>query len=628
MLGNLIRHGLQRWRRGRRYAAPGYVLFIPEAYERSLGSDFGQAMELHAAGWFEGAAALLERVASRSTNGGAFALLGQVLLACGQSPAANAALARARQLEPRFIPDLIYASLDANRRGLRREALGGLQLASLLDPAAWLTKSRVADVYYAMGQLEQAVRWIDAAHRQSGRGSLRLKRLLLQFAPIYRSVEHLNEVRTCYLEGLTELEQADLRIKNVLTEVNFTNFYLAYQGFNERDTQRRLAALLLRAAPDLDYVAPHCLSAPTPRSRVRVGIASTFWGLRHSVSIAYSGLIRALASHEDLEVTAICFSEEAAAAMQDTVGPRCRTVALAKSDLPAARERLAELALDVLLYADIGMDPFSYYLAFGRYAPLQGFWGGHPLTTGIPNLDVYLSSELLEAPDAQEHYTERLVCLKHFPLGMQPPEIPPPRTREELGLPLSGNLYVCPLKLQKFHPEFDLALLGILEADPEAEIVLFDDGQYDAWNKLARERLESTLARRAERVTFLPWQTDNFLSILAAADVALDTFHFGAGTTAALALGIGCPMVTLPSRYQRGRVTLAFYLAMGIRDCIAADRDDYVKIAVRIARDPDYRAALSHNILSRRSAIFEADAAASELGDVLLGLYRERAARG
>jgi predicted O-linked N-acetylglucosamine transferase (SPINDLY family) len=231
---------------------------------------------------------------------------------------------------------------------------------------------------------------------------------------------------------------------------------------------------------------------------------------------------------------------------------------------------------------------------------------------------------LLEAPDAQEHYTERLVRLKNLPLGMQAPEIPPLRTREELGLPLAGNLYVCPLKLQKFHPEFDLALLGILEADPDAEIVLFDDGQYDAWNRLARERLQCTLARRAERVTFLPWQTEDFLSILVATDVALDTFHFGAGTTAALALGVGCPMVTLPSRFQRGRSTLACYLAMGIHDCIAADRDDYVKIAVHIARDRDYRAALSEKILSRRAAIFENGAAGRELGDVLVDLYRER----
>jgi predicted O-linked N-acetylglucosamine transferase (SPINDLY family) len=125
-------------------------------------------------------------------------------------------------------------------------------------------------------------------------------------------------------------------------------------------------------------------------------------------------------------------------------------------------------------------------------------------------------------------------------------------------------------------------------------------------------------------VTFLPWQQEDFLPIVAACAVALDTFHFGAGTTAALALGVGCPMVTLPSRFQRARSTLACYLAMNIRDCIASDLDDYVRIAVRIARDPVHRAALSEKILAHRGAIFEADPAARELGDVLVALYRER----
>jgi protein O-GlcNAc transferase len=624
LLVSLIRQGLQRWRRGRRYPTPEYVLFLPEAYGRSLGSAFDEALELHGAGWLEGAAAVLEPLARGPANGAACALLGQVRLAAGQNPAANAALARARELESRLAHDLMQAAKESQDRGMWREALGGMLLASLLDPGAWRIKSRVADTYYKMGQPEQAASWLEAAHRQSGRDSLRMKRLIMQFAPIYRSLEHLREVRGRYLAELAELEQADLHIEHILGEVNLTNFYLPYQGMNERNTQKRLAALLLRAAPDLGFVAPHCMHAASARVPVRIAVASSYVGFNHSVGLAYNRLIRLLAERPDIELTAVCFSEKAAAGMAVTLGDRGRTVAVPKTDLAAARDQLAALELDVLLYTDVGMDPSTYYLAFGRYAPLQGVLGGHPLTTGIPNMDVYVSSELLEAPDAQDHYTERLVKLKHLPLGMDAPSIPPARTREELGLPLDGNLYVCPLKLQKFHPEFDGALAAILDSDAEAEIVLFDDVQFKAWNRLARERLARSLGQRMERVTFLPWQQENFLPIVASCAVALDTFHFGAGTTAVLTLGVGCPMVTWPSRFQRGRSTLACYLAMDVRECIACDPDDYVRIAVRIARDPAYRAALSEKMLARRGALFETEPAARELGDVLLALHRER----
>jgi predicted O-linked N-acetylglucosamine transferase (SPINDLY family) len=68
----------------------------------------------------------------------------------------------------------------------------------------------------------------------------------------------------------------------------------------------------------------------------------------------------------------------------------------------------------VLLYADIGMEPFSYTLAFSRLAPVQCVAWGHPVTTGLPEIDHFLSSDLMEPPGAEAHYTERLVRLPNL----------------------------------------------------------------------------------------------------------------------------------------------------------------------------------------------------------------------
>jgi predicted O-linked N-acetylglucosamine transferase (SPINDLY family) len=413
----------------------------------------------------------------------------------------------------------------------------------------------------------------------------------------------------------------------VLGEVNVSYFYLPYQGMNERETQARLARVFLKAAPELAFVAPRLMQAAAPGRRLKVGVASNFLGRRHSVGIAYNGLIRALAARHDLEMHLVCFSDDDATATRAAFGRHTPVVALPKHDLAQSRERLAALELDVLLYADIGMDPFTYYLAFGRYAPLQGVLGGHPLTTGIPTLDVYVSSRLQETAQAQEHYTERLVPLEGFAMGMERPAPPPPRSRQQLGLPASGNLYVCPLRIHRLHPEFDAALAGILDADEDAEIVLFEDVFQEVWDRQVRSRLMRSLGRRVERITFLSWQSpENFLAILAGCQVALDSFHFGAGTTAPLAFAVGCPMVTLPSQFQRGRSTLAYYLAMQIDDCVATDPQDYVRIAVRIARDPQYRQSLGARLRERSAVLFDTAASAAELGDTLHRLYRERVA--
>ena len=48
------------------------------------------------------------------------------------------------------------------------------------------------------------------------------------------------------------------------------------------------------------------------------------------------------------------------------------------------------------IYLDVGMDPMTYFLAFARLAPVQCVTWGHPVTTGVPNMDYFISSDLLE----------------------------------------------------------------------------------------------------------------------------------------------------------------------------------------------------------------------------------------
>ena len=53
-------------------------------------------------------------------------------------------------------------------------------------------------------------------------------------------------------------------------------------------------------------------------------------------------------------------------------------------------QAIAELKLHVLLYADIGMDPFTYFLTYARLAPVQAVTHGHPCTTGVPEIDYFV----------------------------------------------------------------------------------------------------------------------------------------------------------------------------------------------------------------------------------------------
>lgn len=81
----------------------------------------------------------------------------------------------------------------------------------------------------------------------------------------------------------------------------------------------------------------------------------------------------------------------------------------------------------------------------------------------------------------------------------------------------------------------------------------------------------------------------DFIRAQGLADVVLDTPGFSGGKTSLEGFSMGQPVVTMPSRYLRGRLTYGFYRRMGLDDLVAASLDDYVEKAVRLGTDVAYR---------------------------------------
>ncbi|HEX3727433.1 MAG TPA: hypothetical protein VHV08_14365, partial [Pirellulales bacterium] len=239
---------------------------------------------------------------------------------------------------------------------------------------------------------------------------------------------------------------------------------------------------------------------------------------------------------------------------------------------------------------------------------------GHPVTTGSPAIDYFLSSELSEPDKADAHYTERLVRVKNLATYYYRPQRPAARrTRTSFGLDPARHLYLCPQTLFKLHPEFDSILAEILRRDPAGEIVLLEC-QQAYWMQLVQRRFARTMPDVASRVRFLPAQRNaDFLELNATADVLLDTIHFGGGNTSYEGLALGVPIVTLPGEYLRGRITLALYRKMQVLDCVVASNEQYVEQAVRLGTDVDYRRMVTERIEAASDVLFEDLAEVREL---------------
>jgi predicted O-linked N-acetylglucosamine transferase (SPINDLY family) len=407
-------------------------------------------------------------------------------------------------------------------------------------------------------------------------------------------------------------------------EIGNANFFLAYHGLNNRDLQVKLARLYETACPELLWNAPHCLQKKPRNGPLKIGFISRFMH-NHSIGKTTAGLLAEL-SREQFRVYALLIPPLVDDELSRFIRSKADETHVLPLALAAARQKIAELELDILFYQDIGMEPFGYFLAFARLAPVQCVTFGHPDTTGIRNMDYWVSNDLFEPEDAQAHYSEQLFLLHDlgtlaYYYRPKPPS--PAKTRADFNLPEDATLYLCPQTLFKFHPDFDAILAGILRADPRARIVLIE-AKIPYWVELLRQRFAQTFPDVLERVMFVPQQkSHDFIALLAAADVILDTPHFNGMNTSLEAFAVGTPVVTWPRALQRGRHTYGMYRKMGMDECIAKDADDYVAIAVRLSTDPTFRAEVKAKILARNTALYEDQRVVREFERFFLEASRE-----
>ncbi|MFQ6018982.1 MAG: tetratricopeptide repeat protein [Kiloniellaceae bacterium] len=539
--------------------------------------------------------------------------LGAVLLSQGKTDEAITQFEKAMELEP----DLAMAHNNLGnalrQKGDWEGAADSFRRCLELSPDIAEVHRSLGSVLQEQGKIEEAAAACRRALDLAPSPGIEVK-LATLLPRIPESKEALIRARRRFGAAVDALSKKGLSLDDPYKEVGATNFYLAYHGMNDRDLQQAVARLYLKACPSLAW------SAPTParegRTRLRLGFISRYFR-EHAVGWSYRGVIERL-DRARFEVVVFTFDDKADTLTREIRTSADRAVTLPK-DLARARDAIAAQALDVLVYTDIGMDPLTYFLAFARLAPVQCVMAGHPVTTGIPNLDYFISNELSEPVGAEDHYSETLVRLASSPVYYSRPSPPAQlRTREDFGFGASEHLYACPQTLFKFHPDFDALLAAILRRDGAGRLVLIED-KIPARTKPLACRLADSMPDVIDRVCWLPrLNFDDFLSLLIVADVLLDPLHFSGGNTTRQSLAFNKPVVTLPGDFMRGRISYGQYRRTGLTDCVAKDADDYVDIAVRLGTDPDWRHEVEQRIAAASPVLYENPGGMRELEEFFL----------
>jgi len=330
-----------------------------------------------------------------------------------------------------------------------------------------------------------------------------------------------------------------------------------------------------------ELAAPPAVSPPVwpvrpEGARIRVAYLSSDLH-EHATARLLAGVLEA---HDRgrFEIFAVSYGPETGGPMRARLKAACEhwIEARSLSDAEIAlkcREQGLDIAVDLKGYTQDGRPGILAH----RAAPVQVSWLGYPGTLG-KHADIVLADAVTIPPGAESDWSEAVVRLSHYqPNDALGPVLPPP-SRAEAGLSEGAFVYACFNNPAKITPEVFATWMKILKAAPDSVLWLYAGAPGAAENLRARA-LAAGIA--PERLVFAdPAPHDRHLARHVLADLFLDTWPYGAHTTASDALRMRIPILSLPGKSFASRVGASLLTALNLPELIASSEADYVAKAL------------------------------------------------
>ncbi|MBD8526651.1 tetratricopeptide repeat protein [Pseudomarimonas arenosa] len=553
-------------------------------------------------------------------------LSAQIQSRLGQVDSAIATLEALRQQRPNDfnVVNLLYwARVQRGDDALLRIDLARQLAESTQDAERWLNLAQ---------ELQHAGRFAEG--RAAVESALRANpdflpahwaKFQLPPSPAPESEAAVEQFRQAWAEGLAHFESIDFESGKHNAQIwgcvgQCTAFYRHYLGDEVEDLQQRYGRLLRRM---MHALAPDSAERPLRQGKRRIGFVSAYFR-EHTVARLFVPLIEQL-DRERFEVHVFSLDD-----VGDRWSQRLQVGSLfhaGRRGAPEWRKLIDAAELDVLVYSEIGMHPLTQGLAALRLAPVQAVLWGHPVTTGLDTIDLFLSADQLEPADADRHYLEPLVRLPDLGHGLSAADLPEPTAPTCISRREQGIELLCAQSVFKMLPAQDYLFAAILDALPNARLHLLADHRADVRHWL-QQRMARAFAERGsqaiERVQIHGFLSHaDYLGLSKVSDLNLDTIGWSGGMSALDLLAAGLPTVCLPGSSMRSRQTACLLQLLGLDELIARDQAHYIELAVSLARAPERLQDLRHALQERRNRLFGSTATHQALAELLAGVGRD-----
>ena len=303
--------------------------------------------------------------------------------------------------------------------------------------------------------------------------------------------------------------------------------------------------------------------------------------------------------------------------------------------LPSQLDLLRNARLDVAVFSTNLTAECNVVtrLALHRVAPLQVATNATAFTSGLPEIDLYLSGTLAATQDASVQFTERLALLcgptHTFNFEADRTEALLACTRADFGLPEEAFVFVSTADFRKIIPEMQQAWARLLAAVPGAYLLVHPFHQQEPSGHTVCHfytEFEEALKREGVNSSRLVVSTVTFpsrtelQSLVGLGDAYLDTFPVSVVDRLVDALALGLPVVGWEGDTLRSRTGGSLLRTLGLEELSANSVEGYQAIAAKLAGDSAYRESCRTRIraeLANRPAYLDSPQASRNFGGLM-----------
>ena len=437
------------------------------------------------------------------------------------------------------------------------------------------------------------------------------------------------------LDGIT---QADSAWEALYAHVwSLTNFYLAYQMEDDRPLQQLYAGILDRILrPRLQaFMQPLPQRDPADQRPLRVGVISPHL-INHNGSIWSLGWLEGIAGNPGYEIFSYNIAEREDSGTQRFAAlGSYRHLPLRGEDPEPMLQQILDDQLDLLIFTDIGMHPASKVTSVLQLAPVQAQGWGHPITSGSSTIHYFLGAEGMEPKGNERHYSEALIRLPGTGLNYETPAAlhDGELLFDKFQLPRDRPIVTSLQSTFKYLPRNDWTFAEIAARHPEAFIVLVGHMGHGGIGARLFERLRPHFEKRnlklEDQLCILPrLDYGDFMGLFAIAHHTIDTIDWNGGNCSMQSLSLDCPVITFPTEFMRGRHTVAMLDVLDLPELVAADREAYVQLSVRLMQDEVFYRDVRQRIIERKQRLFHDKGVAKAFKALVEKICRKPPERG